>query len=458
MIRQRILVVSLFLISIFNYWNARRISWYHNTEEEEEDHISKEEVPTADGDYCSKDGSVCVYHNICYDIGGGLWHASVDPKHYPLLNDDNFTSTSHSRKLVFSRCNERFTPISNGTFTINEKDMVYFEGITYFVCCWTNHFGHILVQMMTSTIHALVKMGFENVFRSGSVQFLVDNRAPSNHGSERTAWSVFEFITGDAHKVFSLQNLEHRAKARNRNNLCFERLVVGMRFTDLAYSRFDNNFAPEVEVGMLNPLRNYLNEFYPSTREAVELALSQTQTASSRKETKSLGLEHRPPECTLTFLQRKQMIGKPLVRAINNLDEVMNVTKMIFHESKWNIQRVSFDGPPLKSQYLTVRNTMLFVSASGTGSHLAMFLPEGAVSIEILYNNTLSIVNADICAVIPGLTCLSSKGKCPAERPRPNDDCKLKNVKVDLESFTEAIKVAKTKMSNNCDMAIANKK
>ena len=138
------------------------------------------------------------------------------------------------------------------------------------------------------------------------------------------------------------------------------------------------------------------------------------------------------------------------------------------------------DGPMLTNQYLTIRNSMMFVSVSGTGSHLAMFLPDGAVNIEIHYNNTLAPVNYGLCPVMSDLTCLSSDSYCPANIPADEaternlkarrqsrakkfvrkivqSNCKHESVRVNVESFSRAIEVAKKKLSNSCDMALANK-
>ncbi len=409
--------------------------------------------------YCNPDGSICVYRNICYSLDDELWHASGDPKNFPLLNDDNFTA-SHTLSKVKNRCNERFTPVPNGTFP-NAEDMIFEEGPTYFVCCWVGHFGHIFVQMMVSAFHALVKMGFEDNILSGSIKYLIEYRGRDGrdlHGSKETAFQVFKFLTDDGNRVQYLSDLKEKATAEGKSSFCFEQLVVGMRFTDLAYPRFKGTFAPEAEVGMLDPLRNHLDELYPSTEEAVEFALSKTQTEASKRKIESLGLDYTPPrECTLTFLQR----GGGRKRAITNFVDVMNATKTVFHEPKWKFQRVAFDDVRLMKQYLTVRNTMLFVSVSGTGSHLAMFLPDDAVSIEVHYNNTLKDVNAAICHVLPKLKCLSSNSHCPSTEPQEEDQwlerCKDGKVQVEIESFKEAIKVAKMELSDKCDMAMAKK-
>jgi len=41
------------------------------------------------------------------------------------------------------------------------KDVLNFEGTTYYVCRRVNHFGHILVNMLVSYFHALSRIGLE---------------------------------------------------------------------------------------------------------------------------------------------------------------------------------------------------------------------------------------------------------------------------------------------------------
>ena len=270
-------------------------------------------------------------------------------------------------------CAVRFRPVPNGSFP-DKEDMVYEEGTTYLVCCWVLHFGHVFVQMMVSAVHALVNVGFEDVLRSGSMKFLIDVKGKQpregKHGTIETTSQVFQFVTGDAEKVQYLQDLETSATKQGKSSLCFERLIVGMRFTDPAYPRFHKTVAAEAEVGILDPLRNHLDELYPSTEDKVKFALSQTQTVASRKQTAKTAIVNSTltRECTLTFLQRKGGHS----RSISNFNQVMAATKSIFHEPKWRFQRVSFDGPMLMNQYLTIRNSMMFVSVSETGSHLAI--------------------------------------------------------------------------------------
>lgn len=139
-----------------------------------------------DEDYCSEDGKVCAFHNICYNTSDQSWHTSSDPmttttgddngNPYPLLNDMNYTKRSDSRKEPASHCNEHFTPRPNVPYP-SDDEMIYEEGTTYFVCCWVNHFGHILIQMMVSAVHALDKIGLGDFLKSHKMNFLVDNRA-----------------------------------------------------------------------------------------------------------------------------------------------------------------------------------------------------------------------------------------------------------------------------------------
>mmetsp|Transcript_7873 Transcript_7873/g.11915 ORF Transcript_7873/g.11915 Transcript_7873/m.11915 type:complete len:457 (+) Transcript_7873:120-1490(+) len=445
-----IVLGALVCCSILATWHREKIvSVLINRSGENE---SGQKEKSIEKDYCNDDGSICVYHNICHDTNDDLWYTlSSDLKHFPLLNDLNLTEPNGISKQL-DKCITRFTPLSRETHP-DEEDILYEKETTYLVCCWISHFGHVFVQMLPSSIHAVVKAGFEKLFRSDSIKFLIDYKGKNvttNHGNPRTPFDVFNFATHNPDNVVYLSELKDKAKSQSKTNVCFERLVAGMRYSSLVLPvllNLKDNLAGQLEADTLNPLRDHLDKLYPSTEANVRLALSNTRTGTDNYD---ISTSLPPAECTLTFLRR---VGHS--RAIENFDEVMNATKTVFHEDKWNIQSVSFDGPTLLDQYYTVRNTMLYVTVSGTGSHLAMFLPDGAASIEIHYNNTLEDVNKGICHAMPKLTCLSSMTHCPYKNgPKSSIDyeCKQNDIKVNLGSFKEAIKTARKELSGRCDV------
>ncbi len=404
-------------------------------------------------DFCSKDGSVCAYHNICYDIKSGSWHTHTSAnfiKRFPLLNDSNYTKHSDNPRQKASGCSESFMPQSSKRFPAKDE-MIYHKGSSYLVCCWVNQFGHILLQMVASAVHALEWIGWKNHFRSNSINFLVDNRA-SSFGSTKLVTDVFEFLTKKSNRVLSLQGLQEKAIEDGRDFVCFERLAVGMLHDDLVHGGPSKTYPPQATANMLLPIRDHLEEMYPMTKESVSVAVMETQYSSDEHE-QELSLSTfeetvtvAPPECTITFLRREASS-----RIMGNFADVMGVAEKVFNEPKWSIRTVSFDGPSLESQYLTVRSSMVLVSVSGTGSHMAMFLSEGGFSVEILYDVDQRMKNRHICHVSPNLSCITAHSTCSDD---PKVNCKnAEFVDVDIESFKEAIENVKENISDKCDGA-----
>ena len=403
----------------------------------------KKSVLTLEDDYCSSGGSVCAYHNICYDTASGSWHTSANPMtDFPLLNDSNFRKKSDNPREAAAGCSESFAPESN-IQSPSAEEMIYVKGTSYLVCCWVNHFGHILLQMMSSAVHALQKIGLKRRFRANTITFLVDNKA-SSYGSKDTILNVLEFLTKNSNRVSVLQHLEEKAKEDGKDKVCFEKLVVGMLHDDLVHGGPHKTHPPQASTNMLLPIREHLEEMYPLTEKSISSAVKDTQVSQTIPGSSNLKVTQ--PECTVTILRRN---GD--TRVMGNFDNVMDVAKEVFYESKWNIRTVSFDGPSLESQYLTVRSSMVLVSVSGTGSHMAMFLNEGGISVEIQYNINDRMKNRHICHVSPNLSCLAVNSTC-------NDDFELgcKNadfIYIDLESFKQTIEDVKKEISNKCDGA-----
>lgn len=419
--------------------------------------LARDDTDTSE-DYCSEDGNICAFHSICYNLAGQLWHTSSDrlpsssgeENPYPLLNSlggGAHTSGQIGMHEKHSHCNEYFVPQSNVPYP-KAEEIIYKNGTTYMVCCWVNHFGHILVQMMVSAIHALDKIGLGKVLKSNDMNFLVDNRFTEDWGSNETILNVFKFIAGRRRPngVMSLKDLNTEAKQNEKANVCFEKLVVGMLLDDLVYPR-NGLIAPGSEPGMLQLLRDHAEQLYPTTEESIQSALNETKFLSSNKEEdeKDPPSYSPPHECTVTFLRRKVAS-----RRISNLDDVVRVTEEVFHEDKWNVRMVSFDGPSMVAQYLIVRSSMVLVSVSGTGSHMGLFLPDGGSSIEIVYSKGAKLVNRFICEVSQNLSCHSAESNCTEGR----ELCKRKEVLVNIDSFKQTIENVKRDISSKCDNAM----
>ena len=56
-----------------------------------------------DEDHCNADGSMCLYHNICYETGDDLWYALSNLKQFPLLHDGNSIHVN-TKMSVKSKC------------------------------------------------------------------------------------------------------------------------------------------------------------------------------------------------------------------------------------------------------------------------------------------------------------------------------------------------------------------
>mmetsp|Transcript_12537 Transcript_12537/g.15899 ORF Transcript_12537/g.15899 Transcript_12537/m.15899 type:complete len:215 (+) Transcript_12537:117-761(+) len=198
---------------------------------------------------------------------------------------------------------------------------------------------------------------------------------------------------------------------------------------------------PDANTNMLLPIRDHLESMYPLTKASALMAVEETKFSPE------FYVKESTPECTITFLRRR---GD--TRRMANFDGVMEVAEKIFFEPKWSIRTVAFDGPSLESQYLTVRSSTVFISVSGTGSHMAMFLPEGGKSVEIQYNIGERMKNRYICTVTPNLSCHAADSTCSEDY---DSNCKNADfVYVDLDSFESTIEDVKADITSKCDESL----
>jgi len=397
-------------------------------------------------DYCSADSRVCLYHNICYDTVTESWQTATDSmKHFPILNAMNHTKHSDARE-PFAACNERFEPKPNVSFP-SRQEMTYREGTTYLVCCWVNHFGHNLIHMMVSSVHALVAIGLKNAFFANEITFLVDNRFDKKRGNPNIILHLFEFLTKNSDRVSSLEALTKQVKKTGKDKVCFEKLVVGMRHDDLVFglgpekedgahlrTALERKTAPGASMNMIQPIRDHLDKMYPLTRESSISAIKETEFLPANGDYKA-----SPPVCTITFLQRKK------TRVIGNFNDVLGIAKEVFHEPKWNIRSVAFEETSLESQYIIVRSSMVFITASGTGSHMGMFLNDGGINYEFMYAPLSKLANKYICDVSPYMSCTGTPSTCS------ESNCKhVKYTYVDLKAFRDKIMSVKEEISSKC--------
>ena len=217
-------------------------------------------------------------------------------------------------------------------------------------------------------------------------------------------------------------------------------------------------------------MREYLRGAYPVTNQKINAALKETLISSSWKSATAMttGILKEfdsndtstitttsdilvIPECTITLLERKEAGTS---RQIANHNETVQLIEEVFNPTKWNIQRVSFEGESSTfSQYMTIQSTIAQISVTGSGSHMSMFLPDGGVDIELKVHPKIHN-NEAICAVVPTITCydinpinaggLESKGFV---------ELKHGNVTVDLKELKVALKQAHDQLWPRCSIA-----
>ena len=400
---------------------------------------------------CTSNGEVCLYRNICYDLNTELWVTQNDLGEQPLLNNmgltnkDSIPEGNHLNVFHYS-CNEKFNPVKITTnFTskpYDDQSVMKVQGTTYKVCSWTNHFGHILANLVVPTFHALDKIRIGDL---SLVKFLVDER--NTRGKRQNlALRVFDFFSKNMNKdkVISFKDLKEEGRSKNHTSICFEKLVVGM-YHDVAIHQVmasTSKTAFQREIGMLQPMRNHLSNLYPASENAMKEALNTTLMSTPTR-------PNNPPDCTITLLERKTTL-----RAFTNLDETLQIIHTIFDPTTWNLQRVAFDDAPLESQYLTMQSTIMFITVSGTGSHMSIFLPDGGVDLEIKYWHT-SRVNDLFCGVSPNLHCLTTD----AVGANGTDFLAAKDgdVTIDVVDFKNVLQKAYHQLAMRCQIAMNEK-
>ena len=394
-------------------------------------------------DRCTADEDVCLYNNICYNIEVDKWETSSEVKGKPLLNNIGMNNKHEipvgHELYAHSQCNERLQVSQSAYEKIREDKVHFVNGTTYHVCCWINHLGHSLMNMVIPAFHALNKIGMKNEL--SSMKFLLESRIEEKLAAPL---NLFAFATGDYEKVSILSQLKQEAKESHKSHICFEKFVVGMSKDALiGVGIGDTGGVEKVEVGMLQPLKDHLDTLYPVNQKSISAALQSTLLSSPTQPTS-------PPDCTVTLLERKNA-----KRGIMNDAETIQTIKEVFDPTKWNFQRVSFesDSSTFLSQYMSMKSTMLQISVSGTGSHLSMFLPDGGIDLEIKFlarnhNNNI------LCGILPNLHCLSVD---PVDVFGDNKKlAKESDVLVDLVELKKALQQAHEQLSTRCRIASTN--
>lgn len=399
-----------------------------------------------DEDRCTENGEVCLYNHICYNIDSQQWATSKDIVGQPLMNNMGLNNRDELKEEHehhrHSQCNEKFQPVQSNDEMIKKKNLDdkqihYIDGTTYHVCCWIDHFGHTLMNMVLPAFHALTKMELQNEF--GTMKYLIENR---NRFDLTVTWDLFRFFTVDKDQVLSFSKIQNEAKSNGQSHICFKRLVVGMYHDTLIDVEIGDTEGTKMELDMLQPMKDHVAHLHPVSKEAINAALQETLLSNQTN-------PHSPKECTVTLLERQ---GSS--RQIVNTDETIELIKEVFNPLYWNFQRVAFekkDSSSHVSQYMTLQSTKVFISVSGTATHLSMFLPDGSVDLEIKYfdekwNNKL------LCGVLPTLHCLTSDAK--DMHGHNYTLAKNSDVVVDLDEFKIALLKAYDQAWTRCYVAL----
>ena len=153
------------------------------------------------------------------------------------------------------------------------------------------------------------------------------------------------------------------------------------------------------------------------------------------------------PACTISLLERREGGARNII----NSAETVEVIKEVFGPKKWNFRKVSFESysSSILSQYMTLQSTMVQISTSGTGSHMSMFLPEGAVDIEIKFVPDLHN-NRGICRVLPSTYCLDVDPPADFLEGKDFEELKWNDMMVDLDELRVALQKAHDHLYTRC--------
>jgi len=93
----------------------------------------------------------------------------------PILTNTGINITDVEAQ-AHSACLASFTPFMS---TKQANFVMTVSGTTYYLCCWYYHFSHILLNMVFSTFHALVKLGLKDEL--SSMKYLITDRGCADH-------------------------------------------------------------------------------------------------------------------------------------------------------------------------------------------------------------------------------------------------------------------------------------
>lgn len=346
---------------------------------------------------------ICTYRQICFNIDTSNWTVLYDPpEQTPTLHDltDQPGPRQRCRNFIVSKA----TPVTN-------RSGLMVGGSTYLVCCWIGHFGHFLMNMVIPSFHALSRVGRRP--QLSSTHFLIDFRG---EGDMALLERGFGFFSGNPDNVLSLKTLAEESTRLGYTHVCFNEIVVGMLTDSLIATPDKKGFVrplpPDASLGMLEPLRRHVFRTH--------------RVFDGENPTKQ--------KCNATIIIRRAGQGRNIVKRYLILDLVNE----FFHKETWAVGVVDLQDLPLAEQYGVIGQTSLLISASGTGSHWATFLRDGAVSIVIKTRGY--DVNENLCVVAPSVYCVSVES-LPQNASEPNS-----NVLVEHADMKRALVAARLRL------------
>jgi hypothetical protein len=258
----------------------------------------------------------------------------------------------------------------NSSFDTQSAFLV--PGPIYFVCCWVNHIGHIIMDMLVPAVLSVLDAGLS----PSHLQYVVDNRFTFPYGSNHTILTAIQSFTGQ--QALPLKHYIDAASAAGKTAVCFTEFVAGMR-------RFD--LLPEQPASYIT--RNdmvLIREMYMRKFMTVD---DVGQMIKAR---------------TLVIEQRKQG------RTICNLESMLSMIKKTLDTTVWNVHVLAFEEHTLDQQFALLARTDIFISVAGTGSHLSLFLPSQSVAV-VVTSRLVRNVNARVCRFSP-YTCIQVNATC----------------------------------------------
>lgn len=298
---------------------------------------------------CSKSNSefkTCLFSNFSVCFANGQWYSVEQSEPISVVARHPWENNVHDK------CDEpvRFEARSK----LRSSVSVRISGTTAYVCEWTDHFGHALVQFL---VPLLVAIGRVNA-RLDDFKVLIDDKwqAPA-------ALKVLSVVSKEIVRLSSLPR---------HIPVCFENFLIGFELT----SPIVNNFLQWHDSVDLSSL---------DLRRARDLVLSLANMPQSSR------------TCVVTIVDRSS-------RRMINLGAVVASVRA----TGCNADVIRFDQISVAEQIAIVHRSTALVTVVGTESHFALFLPDNSCAIHVQHSHMWD-VNQIVCDRASWLRCMKTK-------------------------------------------------